>query len=340
MRLFSLLALLLFSSTSFANNKICLSDHIFKSFKSYGKSLENAVQMAIDENNEKVIVEKHYFDKSPLAALKAYQEMVKSKCDGIIGFSYLSDLMTLSNSNSDISIPIFSPYGSTYSVKLQDKIKLLQPPQEKMAGAILNFLILKYKGQEITVITDLRRIEMQEYKKAFKKLSKETQFTVKYIDSIKDTIDKESIKSLTKIVITFTGTQIAAKLIKNTDDKKVFIGVETYGSKTSPSLLRLIGKNPKKEIFSFRNLSYVLADKKVTEFYNRYLKKYSKPPTILSVYGYDSAKILLSIFNNRKDEYDGLSGAKYKNGNTTPSNKYVIVSPSMNYELIKHGDFQ
>ncbi len=340
MRLFSLLALLLFSYNSFANSKICLSDHIFKSFKSYGQSLENAVKMAIDENNEKVIVEKHYFDKSPLAVLKAYQEMVKSKCDGIIGFSYLSDLMTLSKSNNDISIPIFSPYGSTYSVKLQDKIKLMQPSQEKMAGAIINFLNLKYKDQEITVITDLRRIEMQEYKKAFKNLSKETQFKVKYIDSVKDTINKESIKSLTKIVITFTGTQIAAKLIKNTDDKKFFIGVETYGSKTSPSLLRLIGKNPKKEIFSFRNLSYSSADKKITAFYNRYIKKYSKPPTILSVYGYDSTKILLNIFNKRKDEYNGLSGVRYKNGNPIPSNNYVIVSPSMDYKLIQKGDFQ
>jgi len=337
MKLFRLLIIICLPLSVYAKQKICLSDHIFKEFKSYGESLENAVLMAIEENQSSAKIEKHYFDKSPLAPATVYKEMIESSCDGIIGFSYLSDILTISKSFQDIKIPIFSPYGSTYSKKLHENIKLLQPAQDQLAKKIMEFVKTKLKKQKITIVTDLRRIEMIEYKNAFKELADSKSIKISYIDTLSDDIDRKHIQNLSGFIITFTGTNIAAHLIQKTDSDSIFVGVETYGSKTSPSLINLIGKNSNKKIYAFRNLSFSVSSPKMESFYKRYKKKYKTAPSMLSVYGYDSAKILLKMFKQDQSPYIGVSGALYKENQIKKSDKYALVSPSNNYELIESG---
>lgn len=335
MRLFSLLAIFLIPSLSFAKDKICLSDHIFKEFKSYGKSLENAVDLALKDAKAHMAIEKFYFDKSPLAPIQVYKKMKVEGCSGIIGFSYLTDLLTLSKVIKSLDIPIFSPYGATLKIKLGKNIKLLQPRQDKIALKIVEFIKDKFPKQNITVVTDLRRINMLEYKSALASILSGR--NVRFVDVVKDEMKIDDVLKVRGVVITLTGTNIAADLIQKAHDSVVFVGVETYGSKTSPSLMNLIGKETRKKIYAFRNLSFSARKSDLSEFYEKYKDHYGTLPTMLSIYGYDSARILINELQGKQKDYLGLSGIQYVNGEMKRSNLYSIVSPSNSYELIQSG---
>lgn len=337
MKSFSLLFIFM-CSASFAKTqkKICLSDHIFKEFKSYGKSLENAVNLAKKEMGSDTIIEKHYFDKSPLAAIAAYKNMEKAGCDAIIGFSYLSDLLTISNAIPKIKIPIISPFGATFSKKLQKNINLIQPSQYMIVHTMIDFIKTRYAKKKIIVITDIKRAEMQEYKKALEAYSKAMNIT--FTDLLGDKTEFEKVQE-SEIVITLAGAASAAKLVKKLKNKKVIFGVETFGSKTSPSLMRLLKKSSEHDIYAIRNLSYSINDAKINKFFHQYEKEYQSKPSILSLYGYDSTKLLINMLKNKSD-FKGISGFELKNKTINSSDRYVLVKPSNDYELIKTGRFK
>ena len=101
--------------------------------------------------------------------------------------------------------------------------------------------------------------------------------------------------------------------------------------------MKLIDQAKAKEIYSIRNLSFDVADVERKRFYEKYQNKFKKLPTMLSLYGYDAAKIILRMLSKDLREYVGVTGAKFKNAKVEPSHFYSINSPSSGYMSLENG---
>lgn len=342
MPLFKVFFLLILSLKVSASDqfKICIAGHIYKEFKSYGDSLENAVKMAIDENHSDVVYEKFYYDNSPLESIKIYNKMIIAKCRAIIGFPYLTDLLLLNNAvKIDPTVPILSPFAATFSKNLQKNFYLLHPPQDVLIDKLFDFVIKKFPDSiNITILTDIRRVEMIEYKTALINKLKGTKFNVSILDIINDEINPNlKINTSNHLFFLFTGPVPASKFINITNSQGIYLGTETLGSKTTPSLINILGNKNLKNIYSIRNLSFDTKELNLSSFYKNYKNRFKSDPTILSIYGYDATNISLLLKSSIQKDFTGISGVKISHGKLIYSKYYSIISPSKNYNTIENG---
>jgi hypothetical protein len=132
-----------------------------------------------------------------------------------------------------------------------------------------------------------------------------------------------------------SGTIASAKAADLLNDHNtIFIGTENYGSSINQSFyIRLKNKNITS--FFIRNLDFLKTNSGLKSFQLEYTERYHSKPTLLSAYTYDATNIILKtlmLTDSLKSgqtghiNYQGVTGAKLKDGHFYRSNSYVILS--------------
>ena len=102
---------------------LCITGRVEKILPSYKNNFINAVNLSLQQHSvsKKVVVKDFFYDNTPLAALYAYDRMIENKCQAIIGFEYLSDLMLIEKFQKNYDIPILTSYASSRDAHLNSQ---------------------------------------------------------------------------------------------------------------------------------------------------------------------------------------------------------------------------
>ena len=108
--------------------QICLVEKITKSLPTYGATFENGVALAIKELGVSPVLQSKsfFYDPDPMAPMKLYPQLKEAGCEGIIGFSYLADLLIFIEAQKwdqkqvFSRIPIFTPFATVETEKKAD----------------------------------------------------------------------------------------------------------------------------------------------------------------------------------------------------------------------------
>jgi ABC-type branched-subunit amino acid transport system substrate-binding protein len=325
--------------------KICLTGRVVENLQSYGQSFLNAAYLSkeINDHANQVVIKNYFYNNRPLEPMHVYDKMVLDGCSAIIGFEYLSDLLLAIKEQKSEKIPIFTSYASSTSTdKLPKNVFIFMPSYNFLANKMLAYLHAHFnKIQDVLLVTEINRDEMRKYKEVYSAalIKENTKYdTFDFLEN-DDAFEGKLTKFLTnkkyKYVFLLSGAIASAKIANIMNDHHtIFIGTENYGSSVSPTFfLRLNDK----EIHSYfiRNLDFLKSNKALSEFDNLYTKKYHIKPTLLSVYTYDAANIILNSLeksgsvntdNVFHTNYSGITGAYLRNNKFYRSNNYVILS--------------
>lgn len=345
--------ILLFSLTSqcLGTPLVCLTGRIVKTLPSYGQSFINAARLAELNYPQQgqLRIKEFFYDNRPLSPVIAYQNMVNNKCDAIIGYEYLSDLLLVVKFQKNLNIPIFTSYSTTESSRhLPKNIFILSPSYDYLAQKMFNYINQEHpKIDNVLILTERNRDSMDDYEKAYIKIFNQNQVSFKTFEFLEDDplliskLEKYlSNKNQFKYVILLSGVIASAKIADylNNNGKVVFIGTENFGSSSAESFYTRIS-NKLINAYFIRNLDFLNPNFLLAKFQNTYQSHFRDKPLLLSAYTYDAMRILLESYSKNHSvatnsiyntNYEGITGIDIKNGVFTRSNYFIIlkVSPS------------
>ena len=344
MNLFRVIPLLLIISInySFADVKICLTGKLMQSLSSYKAPFYNGANLAANHDSN-IYFPKFLYDEDPLAPIYKYKEMIKSKCDAMIGFEYLSDLQSINNLEKNTNIPIFTSYATTLdNQKLKNNIFIFKPTYNYLASKMYDFLESKFGNvNNVLIATETDRESTSEYEEAYRNIfdNKKIKYKViHFLEKSPNIYDKfKGLKGKYKYIFLLAGSE-SSKTIANeiNDDNTIFVGTENFGSSSAKTFWYLLNKNNKKNIKAYfiRNIDFNnKSNTLLNNFYSKYKSKYNAVPLTLSAYTYDAVNIvknaisggIFSYKNILKHDYVGVTGAYIKGGVFHRSKNYVII---------------
>lgn len=361
---------LFFSLISHANDKIlkiCLTGSTEKTIPNYGEAFWNGAVLAKEELRDaiqkKIELELHYYDVTPLAALKGLQVMRKANCDAIIGFSTGNDLIAVEDDLSKNPLLALSIYGDPLD-RFQNTtfLRTIQPNAESLLSHLFKELPHKiHSKSRVLVVTASDRSEMIEYKKSSEKILSKYTKSVTHLSVMEQTHDISEFLKLYKdkkkwdFVVLFTRSLIAAKI---TDEitrnapthKPVLIGTKYFGSSELPAFLNFL-KNKDIEAYFARQNCSCDDSKEFLAFKERYLARFKKKPMLISADTYDAVRFLaqaagilnqftptsvLDFFNRDNSFFRGIGtmvvGPRLK---VKAEKRYLIKVTKNGYERVK-----
>ena len=321
-------------------SSICLTGKVASNLPSYKKSFINSVTLAMDEENKSkdISIKTFFYDNKPLSPIDAFNAMLKNNCSTIIGFEYLSDLLLVIKNMRGQKIPIFTPYASTKDKEiLPDNIYIFMPTYKFLTKKMIEFLSNKFgKIDNILITTEINRIEMINYKDLYiselKKIN--SHYENFYFLENDRFLEKKLLKKIKgkkyNYVFLLSGSIASSKIadILNNGDT-VFVGTETFGSSSSQTFYtRITNKNIK--AYFIRNIDFLAGSPALSGFNKKYMEKFKEPPTVLSAYAYDAAKMSCLLIKKRDHNYHsyyhGITGASLTNMRFNRSTKYIILA--------------
>lgn len=340
-----LLGALCYTNINAQQATICLTGKLELIFPNYKAAFLNAANLALTQsaNKNTIQLRTYFYDNKPLSPIRVYRQMVKDQCSAIVGFEYLSDLLLVTKIQKDTKIPIFTSYASSNDAdKLPKNIFMFMPTYNFHAKKMLAYLHEKYgEINNVLVITEIDRDDLYKYNMAYKNLLDQGKIHYDSLDFIGN--DDQFGKKLSnfisdkkyKFVFVLSSAVGSTKIINIMNDHQVvFIGTENFGSSTNQSLYERL--NDKKVMaFSIRNIDSLKQSKIMAKFAKDYKLSYSIDPFPLSVYTYDALAIILQTLkktgsinteNILLNNFNGVSGARIKDGVYYRSDDYVILS--------------
>ncbi|MCC5792131.1 MAG: ABC transporter substrate-binding protein [Legionellaceae bacterium] len=335
-------------SLSYANSpkKICLTGRIVENIDSYGKSFQNAAQLALEDNislKDHIKLEYYFYDNKPLEPIHIYQKMIHDNCSAIVGFEYLSDLLLIIKEQKNTQIPIFTSYASFKADdKIPSNIFVFMPSYNKHVSEMIVFLKKHFNGLDnIALITEVNREEMLKYQETYSSefQSQKLNFdTFNFLDNDPNFLPK--LKKFIgnkkyRFIFLLSGATTSAKIVDfvNSPDA-LYIGTENFGSSVSPSFYtRLSNRNV--NAYFIRNIDYVHSSPELDNYRKKYTEKYQTLPTILAAYTYDAVNIILQAYKDNgaidtssiyKINHFGITGAYIRDGAFHPSDNFMILS--------------
>lgn len=344
----SLLLMILVSVNVFAERsvKLCLTGKIVADLPSYGVSFTNAALLAREDahlNNKQAIIKTYFFDNRPLEPLEVYKRMRKAHCSAIIGFSYLSDLLLVAKYQHDDTIPIFSPYSSTIHTKhLPKNIFMFRPTYYFMDEEMMAFLEKHFgKPNDVLLMSQVSRDSMKEDRDAYEKILKSEGINFSTFNFLENDgqlinhVDKFFQHKDYRFIFLLSGAVDSARIVNHLKNKNaIFIGTENFGSSAEQSFYIRI-RDKKIKSYFVRNLSYMNKNPALQKFAKEYKKRFKTPPSLLSAYTYDAAKLVFKTFKDKSvvntdsvldADYSGITGISIKNKKYHRSIDYVILA--------------
>ncbi len=333
------------SAHAIAPINICMTGKIELMLPIYKTAFMNGVNLALSQSAKRnqVSIKTYFFDNEPLAAIKAYNKMVRDHCAAIIGFEYLSDLLLVEKIQHDNNIPIFTSYSSSNdNDHIAKNIFMFMPTYDFHARKMMEYLHNKFNDiSNVLIITEVDRPDLAKYKTAYEKIFVQKGIDYDTLDFIgNDTQFENKLKKFTKnraynVVFVLSGAVGSTKIINHMNDHKTtFIGTENFGSSSNQSLF--VRLNDKKiNSFIIRNIDFIKNSSPLQKFKTEYVQKYSILPSPLSTYTYDAMMIILKTLEHHdiltindilNTSFSGITGAIIKDNKFYRSNQYVILS--------------
>lgn len=337
---------LLISFSAIGQPKICLTGTTVKALPEYGEAFENGAKLAAKD----ITLEKHFYDRTALGALKATQRMIESKCSAIVGFSTGNDLIAVSDLIKKAQIPVISIYGDD-SVKVRENpyIATMQAGSEFLLGALSKQVDLS-KIKNVLIITARDRVSMMNYRDGYRSLLKNRKIKFDEIEVLEETSDLRSLKTAITsnnydALVILTRSVLAAKIVDLYKGRPpLVLGTKYFGSSALPAFLNYL-QNKKVNAYFARQNCVCDIDPKYQEFIEKYRKAFKKTPWVVSASAYDAVRFLVEnlkgatkkerIFKLFAGSYKGISGVKFKEHfKLTPTKAFVIQVDSSGYKQV------
>ena len=350
---------------SFGNDnelKICLTGSTEKALPKYGEAFVNGARMAMqdlsDADKRRVKLDVNYYESNPLAPLEKLQELRKSSCDAIIGFSTGNDLLLIEEDLRANPILTLSIYGDPQKTFNETPyLRTMQPSAEDLVNHLFSKLPFEIsKDSKILVITAADRSEMLSYKEAYLKKLKNFQGVV-LAEVIEQTHDLRQVEEALKkggkwdYVVLLTRSLIAAELtdLVYQTSQPVVLGTKYFGSSDLPAYLSYL-KNKKVVAYIPRQSCSCDQSNEYLKFRTKYIETFNVNPMSVSVDSYDATRFLLNSlrkskmnpkdlisFANSKDaHFSGISSFQVTAGfKVSSSKRYLIKIDETGYTEVK-----
>jgi len=344
-----IIILTIFSLNTFSKDfKVCLTGATVKLFKNYGEAFENGATLA--KANSSLILEKHFYDRTPLAARDAMKKMTKSKCDGIVGFSTGNDLLTIKDLAEEFKIPVLSIYGDPNSKLSSEFVKTMQPKPEYLLKSLFSKVASKINNlKKFLVVTTIDREAMKGYKEAYAKKLKSFNKSVLHVDLIESSGDIKKFKeiflknrnSIDGVVI-LTRSKMAAEITDFINHHKsnkspLILATKYFGSSALPAYLNYLTNKNVQAYFARHNC---LCDKDPAyqKFIEKYRASFKKDPMVISAHTFDAVNFFKKLAIKKEVNaitHTGITGIAIKKGfQISKSKSFVIEVNQRGYQEI------
>ena len=348
-------AFTIFCNASYSNNsklKICLTGSTEKAIPKYGEAFINGAKLALSElkpsERLKVEYEVFYYESNPLAPVEKLNEMRKSNCDAIIGFSTGNDLLSIEEGLKLDPILTISIYGDPSATFSSTKyLRTMQPSADDLVNSLFEKLPFKIKeNSKVLIITAIDRTEMVAYREAYLSHFKKITSNIQSIDVIEQTHDLSNLNNLLSQNNSWDYVVILARSLVAADasdlvHKKfmpIIFGTKYYGSSDLPAFYNFLKNKNVTAYFPRQNCSCDDSPE-FLQFKKNYVKEFSVDPMSISADCYDATKFILKSLQlkqyNRKNiinfansnnaAFLGISSFKVDKNFTTSSQKRFLI---------------
>lgn len=342
--------------------KICLTGSTEKALPQYGKAFTQGAQMALlelkGESKRLAEINVNYYENSPLAPKQKIQELIKSGCKAILGFSTGNDLLAIYPTLKEHkNIFVLSIYGDPNdSFEKNVPLRTMQPSAKELVSYLFDKLPFQItKNNSLLIITAIDRTEMNSYKDAYSDRLKMLGVKAEEVSVVEQTHDLSGVVNKLNsnhswdYVILLTRSSLAAEIadLFGKTKKPIFLGTKYMGSNELPAFYNYLKNKNINAYFSRQNCT---CDKStdIQELIKKYERIFSETPMSISLDAYDAMKfLLLGLESSKKDQkslaqfythnlnYKGPTSFQVSKEVFSYTNRYMINVNSSGYHLIE-----